>query len=907
MRLLSYIAWFVLACHCFGIEVTFRYVKTPNDDFVRVFVPGTMPSGTGNDWGPNSNGFIEPDAPSLMTYNEDTDCYERTYDLTIGQEYLYKFHFHFNNSGTNNSWIPDPLNSNTSSDGYDNSVLEVTDPLFFQTAKHLNDNNEVTGFSAGIFTQGVVDFIHYWIGGDTLSGLEFLNEQSVLYIPFNPPIMNTDQIWVQASIDGELYDVYGLGPIEIIEEPMPYNVVMGPNWVNDTMYLAVHAPGQSVMRVLVTSPGASANDSDAILMKKDPELEDIWWIELDLPNGQYEYEYLLSNGNRVIDPLSRILTNGRTRIEIGPGGVTTADDYVWNSNDFIRPSLDTLIIYELHIDDFSAQGNGQGTFLDLVEKLDYLKSTGINAIELMPITEFPGSHSWGYDPLIMSAVDDRYGTPEDFKYFIDEAHSRGIAVIMDIIWNHIRSSGPLWQIQPDFDLNPYIKRSNELNPNESEGSWGFQDLDHFNYHTINYVNQVNHIWIEEYRVDGFRFDATRHIGWQLSQPDFGITAWSAQIEQTDPTIYQIAEHLPSDPWLIEATSLHAAWHDSFHDVLKSDAHGQYNSATTFMNQVVRLHEYSNVGNAYSNRNEAVKFMNNHDEQSILQEMVVFNNYSIDEARHRDRFYANILFTSLGVPMIFQGQEFGLQTGWDDDNNNGNYDEEKLQYRPIDWSLLDTEEGTSHLSHYAKLIKFRKRNPVFAKGTFYDLWRYEAERVIVYGYKDESEGNEDNQVIVIANFSEYDRTVEDVPFLSLGTWHDIMNPENTLVVDNMNLDQYFIEGKTAIIYANQQWNLDISKVDITSNSYNLLDSYPNPFNANILISLEINRLMSGSLKVYDINGRVVKTLKHGLFAQGQYNFQWDSVSDDGISVSSGVYFISFQSDNGILNNKVLLVK
>ena len=97
------------------------------------------------------------------------------------------------------------------------------------------------------------------------------------------------------------------------------------------------------------------------------------------------------------------------------------------------------------------------------------------------------------------------------------------------------------------------------------------------------------------------------------------------------------------------------------------------------------------------------------------------------------------------------------------------------------------------------------------------------------------------------------------------------------------------------------------MDITSNSYNLLDSYPNPFNANILISLEINRLMSGSLKVYDINGRVVKILKHGLFAQGQYNFQWDSVSDDGISVSSGVYFISFQSDNGILNNKVLLVK
>ena len=182
MRVSSCITWFMVTYQCFGLDVTFRYVETPNDDFVRVFVPGTMPNGTNNDWGPNSNGFIEPD-----------DCYEKTYDLTIGQEYLYKFHFHFNNSGTNNEWIPDPLNSNTSSDGYDNSVLDVTDPLFFQTAKHLNDENEVVGFSAGIFTNGVIDFIHYWIGGDTLSGLELMNEQGILHIPFNPPIMNSDQ------------------------------------------------------------------------------------------------------------------------------------------------------------------------------------------------------------------------------------------------------------------------------------------------------------------------------------------------------------------------------------------------------------------------------------------------------------------------------------------------------------------------------------------------------------------------------------------------------------------------------------------------------------------------------------------------------------------------------------------
>ena len=892
--------------YCLGLDVTFRYVETPNDDFVRVFVPGTMPSGTNNDWGPNSNGFIDPEAPSIMLYNEDTDSYEKTYDLTIGEEYLYKFHFHYNNSGTNNEWISDPLNSNSSDDGYDNSVLDVTDPLFFQPAKHLNDENDVEGLSVGIFSHGVIDFIDYWIGGDTLSGLDLLNEDGILYIPFDPPLLNSDQIWVQTSIDGDVYDVYGIGPIEIIEEPIPTNVVMGPNWIDDTMYLAIYAPGQPVMRVIVTSPGTTGTESDALTMKRDPDLEDVWWVDLDLPIGQYEYEYLLISGNRVADPLSRRLTNGRTRIEIGPGGISTADDYVWQSVDFSRPSLDTLIIYELHVDDFSAQGNGQGKFEDVIYRLDHLRSVGVNAIELLPITEFPGTHSWGYDPKLMSAVESRYGTPEEFKLLVDEAHARGIAVILDMVWNHVRSSSPLWEIQPDYDLNPYIKRSNELNPNETEGSWGMLDIDHFDPKVIDYIDQVNRIWLDEYRVDGFRFDATRMIGWQLSQPDLGLPAWTSSIETLDPTIYQIAEHLPSDPWLIDATSLTSSWHDSFHDVLLNDAHGQYNSATTLMNQVVRLHEYSNIGNAYSDRSQAVKYMISHDEQSILQEMVVFNNYSIEEALERDKFYANILFTSLGVPMIFQGQEFGLQTGWNDDNNNGDY-EEKLQYRPIDWSQLGTDSGQSHLEHYTRLAKFRKSNPALSKGTFYDLWRYEAERVIVYGYKDETEGNNNDQVVVIANFSEYDRTVTNIPFLSSGTWYDAMDTDNDIFTADGNYGEYSIEGKTAIIYSNQQWDLDINDQHIHPDEYEVIQTFPNPFNARVQITLNLERETHGKVEIYDMGGKLVRSLVLGIFDQGEHHLYWDSRSNNGISMSSGVYIVSFRSKLNSFNTKVLLVK
>ena len=892
-----------------SLDVAFRYVAGPNDDFIRVFVPGTMPSGTSNDWGPNSNGMIAPSAPSRMNYNETTDSYEKTYSLSVGDEHQYKIHFHHNSSGSNYTWIPDPLNPLTTDDNWTNSILEVTDPLLFQEARHLNSVGEVTGFSMGIFASEGVDSIRYSMGGDTLPGTEYYQDNGVLYIPFNPPLSVYDPIWVQASISGSWDTVYDFGAIEIIEAPIPGGIDLGPTWLNNSMFLAVYAPSQPVMRVVVNSLENASEEPEALTMYKDPNIQDTWWIELDLPGGEYEYEYLLINGNRIADPFSRRLTNGKTRIEIGPGGISTADDFIWSSNDYIRPSLDTLIIYELHVDDFSAQGNGQGTFLDVIDRLDHLKMAGINAIELLPITEFPGTHSWGYDPQLMSAVEENYGTPEEFMRLVDEAHSRGIAVIIDLVWNHIKSTSPIWEIQPDYDLNPYIKLHTDLNPNEAEGSWGMLDWDHFNTNTIDYINRVNKIWVDEYRVDGFRFDAMYMIGWDMQQQEYGIPAWSTELKNHDPTIYQIAEHLPSNPWLIENTDLSSGWHDSFHDRLLNDVHGQSLSTMSIMRQIVGLHEYSDWGDPYNSRTQAVKYMVSHDEQSILQEMVTYNSYSIEEARSRDKFYATILFTSLGIPMLFQGQEFGLQTGWDDDNNNGNYDDEKLQYRPVDWSLLNTDIGQSHLEHYSKLAKLRKSNPAFYKGTFYDLYRYTSQKVIVYGYKDESPNNNDDQVVVVANFSSLERTIENVPFLSSGIWYDALNPTNVITIDEDNYyDEYSIPAKSAIVFTNRDYQLAIpSSYESVPDQFQLVECYPNPFNGKLNIRYHINNVSNINATIYDLSGKVIKSFESEPKYPGQHQLIWDTKNNNGDAVATGLYFISLSSKNRTTNKKVLYLR
>ena len=892
-----------------SLEVTFRYVAGPNDDFTRVFIPGTMPSGSSNDWGPNSNGVISPSAPSRMDYNQTTDSYERTYSLNVGDEHQYKIHFHHNSSGSDYTWIPDPLNPLTTDDNWTNSILEVTDPLLFQEARHLNNSGEVTGFSMGIFASESLDSIRYSIGGDTLPGTEYYQDNGVLYIPFNPPLSVYDPIWVQASISGSWDTVYDFGAIEIIEAPMPGGIDLGPTWLNNSMFLAVYAPSQPVMRVIVNTLENSSEEPEALTMYKDPNTQDTWWIELDLPNGEYEYEYLLINGNRIADPFSRRLTNGKTRIEIGPGGISTADDFLWSSNDYIRPSLDTLIIYELHVDDFSAQGNGQGTFSDVIDRLDHLKMAGVNAIELLPITEFPGTHSWGYDPQLMSAVEENYGTPEEFMRLVDEAHSRGIAVIIDLVWNHIKSTSPIWEIQPDYDLNPYIKLHTDLNPNEAEGSWGMLDWDHFNTRTIDYINRVHKIWVDEYRVDGFRFDAMYMIGWDMQQQEYGIPAWSTALRNHDPTVYQIAEHLPSNPWLIENTDLSSGWHDSFHDRLLNDVHGQSLSTMSIMRQIIGLHEYSDWGDPYNSRTQAVKYMVSHDEQSILQEMVTFNSYSIEEARSRDKFYATILFTSLGIPMLFQGQEFGLQTGWDDDNNNGNYDDEKLQYRPVDWSILDTETGQSHLEHYSKLAKLRKSNPAFYRGTFYDLYRYTSQKVIVYGYKDESPNNNNDQVVVVANFSSLERTIENVPFLSSGTWHDALSPANVITVDQDNYyDEYSIPAKSAIVFTNRDYQLTIpSSNESLPDQFEIVECYPNPFNGKLNILYHINNTSNIRATIYDLSGKVIKSFKYEQKYPGQHQLIWDTKNNNGDAVATGLYFVSLSSENRTINTKVLYLK
>jgi 1,4-alpha-glucan branching enzyme len=886
------------------LDVTFRYVENPVDNFVRAFVPGTMPPGSSQDWGPNSASRIDPNAPSRMEFNANVDAYVRSYTVTIGARHEYKIHFHFNDSGSEWQWISDPLNLETT--GPDaNSVIQITDPLLFQPALHLTEQNSVTGMSAGIFTNGNIEEIRYYVGSDTMDGTGNIDSNGVFYVPFSPAQNSTRGFGIIATIDGQTYSVF-----EQIVEPRPQNARPGVNVTSTGAIFVVHAPFQSMMmKVLINSPGIIPDISEAISMKKAAGEVDWWWVEVDLSPGQYEYEYLLLGGTLVEDPISRRIQNGRTAFDVGAGGASTADDYIWQSDDYVRPALDTLVIYELHIDDFSAQGSAQGRFTDLMAKLDYLDSLGINAIELMPIMEFPGSRSWGYNTRHYAAVESTYGSPRDFKRLVDEAHLRGIAIILDIVWNHVDGIGPLWRIQPNYSLNPYLKTVNEVRPNETILSFGGRDLDHFTVETQRYVNEVHRIWVEEYRVDGFRFDFTRGIGWTTGQPQFGILGWSTKLRQLDAAVYQIAEHLAADPNLIDISDLDAGWHDSFHDRLLNDVHQNPTpSMPTVEAQVLRLREYHNNGAEYAMRTAAVKATVTHDEQSLIQEMVRFKGVQLETALKRDLVYSTLTFTALGVPMIWQAQELGMQSGWFDDNGNGNWDDEKLGYRPFDWSLLETERGQRHLDLYKRLIQLRKQNPALYRGVLRVLFRNSSQRVIAYGYRDEAPESTGDEVMVVANLSSAQRTVANLPWMSTGIWYDVLSDGESMQVDSDTLDSFTISSYTARVYTNKMITsvLEGSKGHLPT-GFRLYQNYPNPFNPSTTIRFEVAKKSNVRLRIYDLLGREIHTLVDEAMEPGNYIVRWDGMNDFGLEASSGVYIIRMSAGDFSQSMKLIKLK
>lgn len=482
--------------------------------------------------------------------------------------------------------------------------------------------------------------------------------------------------------------------------------------------------------------------------------------QVELEDGVYQYKFRVQSKSPaykpdewvdVVDPYATNVDDGR-KVGIAKikGGKRITDTYVWQHDDKPLPPNEQLVIYEMHIADFCGEPpEVRQKYQQVIEKLDYLSDLGINAIELMPVNEYPGNYSWGYLVGHYFATETSYGTTEDLKQLIDECHAKGIRVIMDGIYNHCDEQCPLLKIDRD-----YWYYHDKHYPDDPANYWG-PEFNYDNYDEVldikpawKFIGDVVRFWIQEYHIDGIRYDAMR----QLGNTDFlyWISREAAQTASPKP-FYNIAEHIPENPDLVGFDKpMQGTWHESFRMFVIENITGD-------IFDVGRLKEVlDGKTQGYQGATNVINYLASHDRDHLLAEQA-FRTVDKDEAFARAKLGAVLLMTAMGVPMLWMGEEFGEYTRQTPNQPN------KLQ-----WELLKYDRNRELLDYYKKLIALRKTNPALQTENIEFFHENPEARVLAYVRWN----NEGSRVVVAANFSRNDLAgYQLLNFPASGTWHE----------------------------------------------------------------------------------------------------------------------------------------
>jgi len=494
-----------------------------------------------------------------------------------------------------------------------------------------------------------------------------------------------------------------------------------------------------------------------------------------------EYKFLLQSAQgelERVDPYARQVTNS-----IG-NGVIYADTFDWQGeagdhDQFTLPPWNELVIYELHIGTFADpdhEDDQPGTFEAAIAQLDYLQALGINAIEIMPPLEFAGDISWGYNPAHIFAVESVYGGPDALKALIKAAHQRGIAVILDVVYNHFGPSDlPLWQFDGWSDNGHggiYF-----YNDERAATPWGDTRPDYGRPEVRQFIRDNALMWFEEYHLDGLRWDSTVNIrnrngndndpandipeGWTLMQ-------WiNREIQEQFPGKLTIAEDLMNNPWLTKSegeggAGFGAQWDSKFVHTIRAAIIGD-DDAFRDLDAVADALTFRYNDDA----TDRVIYTESHDEvangKARVPEEVTPGEADSWFAKKRSALGATLVFTAPGIPMIFQGQEFLTDQLFEDSS-------------PLDWRRQETYAGIVQL--YRDLIHLRRngdgRTPGLCGQQIHVYHVDQAAKVMAFARW--ADGAAEQNVLVIVNFANQPQTDYPIALPSDGEWQVIFNSD-----------------------------------------------------------------------------------------------------------------------------------
>ena len=731
-------------------------------------------------------------------------------------------------------------------------------------------------------------------------------------LPISSGGIHTVELLIDNGVEQSSHSFSYVVPNALPPADPPAGAKMGANLQGDTaMILLLYAPNKENIFVL-----GSFNDYQLDLdyqMRQSLDGES-WWIEIgDLTPGEHlTYQYLVDGDLKIADPLSTLvldqsndpfipeetypdlpdfpgdLTSGRVSL-MQPG----APQYEWAVTDFQAPPKERLTVYELLVRDFIERHD----YTTLIDTLDYLQNLGINAIELMPVQEFEGNISWGYNPSFHMALDKYYGPINEFKRFIDSCHARGMAVILDVVYNHAFGQCPLVQLY--FDGKP-TPESPYFNVDATHPFNVGYDFNHESEATRRYIDQVMTYWLEEFRVDGFRFDLSKGFT-QVNNPD-DVGAWG----QYDASRIAILKHYADVMWTINPEAYVILEHFAVNQeeeeladygmMVWGNMHGPYTSSAQGFTS--NLSQVSYKARGFSTPS-IVHYMESHDEERIMYSCLQSGNTNnpfhnvkeLETALRRIELNSAFFYTVPGPKMLWQFGEQGYDINIDFNGRTGP--------KPILWDYLDDPNRRRLTDVTGALIQLRNEYEVFHTDDFSIGLSSGAPYNRV---KRVNLRHADLNAVALGNFYVFDEEI-DPAFEHTGTWYEYFSGDSLEVTD-VHAPVPLTPGEYRL-YTDQKLPAPpmgyITTTDVTVPDGPVADLriLPNPASSEAWVGIELEQAAEVTVRLYGINGSLLTELAPATLPAGPQSIALP------VPELPGAYLVAVQVDGRILYRKMMV--
>ncbi len=722
-----------------------------------------------------------------------------------------------------------------------------------------------------------------------------------------------------------------LNPVTVSQALPSSTLIDGINYNSDTSKatLVLDAPGKDFVYVAGSFNNYQPDASFA--MKKDATSGKFWLELTGLTAGvNYNYQYWVADATPTVgspalvktaDPYSTLVlspfddpyipASNYPNIPTYPSGQerevtvlkTGETAYNWQVTNFNKPKKEDLIVYEVLIRDFDATRSFQG----LINRMDYFKNLKVNAIQLMPVMEFEGNESWGYNTSYHMALDKFYGTKEKMKEFVDLCHQNGIAVILDVALNHAfgrNAMNRMWMNDPDGDGwgdpasdSPYFNMI--ATHSYSVGS----DFNHQQSRTQNYVKRVVKQWIQEFKIDGFRWDLTKGFTQNATGSDANTNAYQQDRVDVlknyadyawslDPTHYAIFEHLGADNEEKEWANYRLSETPSKGVMMWSEMTYAYSQLAGGYASGADIYRIGSDAHAGFLGKRVIGYPESHDKERLLYTAMTAGNVvgsappfgNLNNALGRMSAIGASFLLVPGPKMIWHFAALGMQNSIYD-CNNGTVNTEsdstpgncKLNTKPQpQWTenWLGVSQRAKIYNDWAKMISLKINEPVF-EGSYAISPDANNVKQRIYIYDNALPSTQLKNVVVLANFSVANLNI--VPsFPYSGTWYNLMDNTSINVTDvnaviTINSGQF-------LIYGNKLATLQINDVELTME----IGLFPNPTSNYFTIDAPTSKV-----EIYSLTGQLVKSFKSNFNSESQFE-----VND----LNNGIYLVKVTDTN-----------